>query len=75
MVDYFVKSSLLSSLVSSQYKSLIFIPLKEFKVITIEVMINVQKQVKDIMKMVEETNTMITEMEETILKASVSTIR
>jgi len=33
-------------------------------------MIDVQKQVKDIIKMAEETNTMITEIEGTILKAS-----
>ena len=35
-------------------------------------MINVQKQVKDIMKMVEETNTIIMEIEKTILKASIN---
>ena len=33
-------------------------------------MINMQKQVQDIIKLVEEANTMITEIEETILKAS-----
>ena len=33
-------------------------------------MIDVQRQVKDIMKMAKEINTMITEIEETILKAS-----
>ena len=33
-------------------------------------MIDVQKQVRDIMKIAAETNTMITEMENTILKAS-----
>ena len=35
----------------------------------LEVMIDVQKQVKDMMKIVAETNTTITEMEDTILKA------
>ena len=33
-------------------------------------MIDIQKQVKDMMKMAEETNTTITEMEGTILKSS-----
>jgi len=36
----------------------------------IEVIIDVQKQVKDIMKMAKETNTTIMEIEELILKAS-----
>ena len=36
----------------------------------IEAMINIQRQVKDMMKMAEEMNTTITEMEGTILKAS-----
>jgi len=36
----------------------------------IETMIDVQKQVKDIVKLEEEVNTTITEIEETILKAS-----
>jgi len=36
----------------------------------LEVMIDVQKQVRDMMKIVVETNTMIMEMEDTILKAS-----
>ena len=36
----------------------------------LEAMINVQKQVKDMMKIVEETNMIITEMKSTILKAS-----
>jgi len=35
-------------------------------------MIDIQKQVKDMMKIVAETNTMITEMEDTILKASIN---
>ena len=35
----------------------------------LDVMIDVQKQVKDMMKIVAETNTTITEMEDTILKA------
>ena len=35
-------------------------------------MIDVQRQVRDIMKMAEEVNTTITEMEETILKASIN---
>ena len=38
----------------------------------LERMINVQKQVKDIMKIIAEANTMITEIEETILKASIN---
>ena len=38
----------------------------------IEVMIDVQRQVKDIIKTVGETNTTITEMEENVLKASVN---
>ena len=36
----------------------------------LEAMIDVQKQVKDMMKIAAETNTTITEMEDTILKAS-----
>ena len=36
----------------------------------IETMINVQKQVQNIIKLVEKTNTTIMEMEGTILKAS-----
>ena len=36
----------------------------------LEVMIDMQKQVKDMMKIAAETNTTITEMEDTILKAS-----
>ena len=36
-----------------------------------EVMIDVQRQVQNIIKIVKETNTTITEMERTILKASV----
>ena len=36
----------------------------------LEVMIDVQKQIRDMMKIVEEANTMITEIESTILKAS-----
>jgi len=35
-------------------------------------MIDVQKQVRDMMKIAEEANTTITEMEETILKASIN---
>ena len=35
-------------------------------------MIDVQRQVKNIIKIAEETNTMITEMEGNILKASVN---
>ena len=38
----------------------------------LEAMIDVQKQVKDIMKIVAETNTTITEMEDSILKASIN---
>jgi len=38
----------------------------------LEVMIDVQKQVWEMIKMAEEANTMITEMEETILKASIN---
>jgi len=38
----------------------------------IEAMIDVQRIVKDMKKMVEETNTMITEMERTILMASIN---
>ena len=38
----------------------------------LEVMIDVQKQVWDIIKIVEETNMMIMEMEGTILKASIN---
>ena len=38
----------------------------------LEAMIDVQKQVKDIMKIAMETNTMVTEMEDTILKASIN---
>jgi len=38
----------------------------------IEVMINVQRMVKDLKKIVEETNTMITEMEGIILMASIN---
>ena len=36
----------------------------------LEAMIDVQKQVRDMMKIAAETNTMIIEMEDTILKAS-----
>ena len=36
----------------------------------LETMIDVQKQVKDMMKIVEEANTMMTEIEGSILKAS-----
>ena len=36
----------------------------------LEAMIDVQKQVRDMMKIAAETNAMITEMEDTILKAS-----
>ena len=35
-------------------------------------MINIQKQVQDMMKIAEETNIMITEMEQTILQASIN---
>jgi len=38
----------------------------------LEAMIDVQKQVKDMMKIVAETNTIITEMEDSILKASIN---
>jgi len=38
----------------------------------IEVMIDIQKQVWDMMKIARETNTTITEMEQTILQASVN---
>ena len=38
----------------------------------LEVMIDMQKQVWDMMKMAEETNTMIIEMEGIILKASIN---
>jgi len=38
----------------------------------LEVIIDVQKQIQDIMKIAAETNTTITEMEETILKASIN---
>jgi len=38
----------------------------------LEVMIDVQRQVQDILKMAEEANTTITEMEGTILKASIN---
>jgi len=38
----------------------------------LEAMIDVQKQVKDMMKIAAETNTMITEMKDTILKASIN---
>ena len=38
----------------------------------IEAIINVQRQVKDIMKIVEEINTMIIEMKGTILKANIN---
>ena len=38
----------------------------------IETMIDVQRMVKDLKKIVEETNMMITEMEETILMASIN---
>ena len=38
----------------------------------IEAMINIQKHVRDIMKIARETNTMITEMEQTILQASIN---
>jgi len=38
----------------------------------LEMMIDVQKQVREIMKIVEEVNTMITEIEGTILKASIN---
>jgi len=38
----------------------------------LEAMIDIHKQVKDMMKIVGETNTMIIEMEKTILKTSVN---
>jgi len=38
----------------------------------LEAIIDVQKQVRDMMKIAAETNTIITEMEDTILKASVN---
>ena len=38
----------------------------------IKAMIDVQRQVKDIMKIVEETNITVTEMKRTILKASIN---
>ena len=38
----------------------------------LEAMIDVQKQVKDIMKIAVETNTMVMEIEDTILKASIN---
>ena len=38
----------------------------------LEVMIDIQKQVQDIIKIAKETNMMITEMEEIILKASIN---
>ena len=38
----------------------------------LEAMINIQRQVKGIMKIAREINTMITEMEETILKANIN---
>ena len=38
----------------------------------IEVMIDVQRQVKDIMKMIEETNMTIMEIEGSILKTSIN---
>jgi len=38
----------------------------------LEVMIDVQKQVQDMIKIAKETNTMITEVEGTILKASIN---
>ena len=38
----------------------------------LEAMIDVQKQVRDMMKIVVETNTTIIEMEDTILKASIN---
>ena len=38
----------------------------------LEAMINVQRQIKDMMKRVAETNMMITEMEDSILKASIN---
>ena len=38
----------------------------------LEAMINIQRQVKDVMKIVAEANTIITEIEDIILKASVN---
>ena len=38
----------------------------------IEAMIDIQKQVQDMMKIAGETNTMITEMEQTIIQASIN---
>jgi len=38
----------------------------------LEAMIDVQKQVREMMKIAEEANTTITEMEDTILKASIN---
>jgi len=38
----------------------------------LEAMIDMQKQVREMMKMAEEANTTITEMEDTILKASIN---
>ena len=38
----------------------------------LEVMIDMQRQVKDMMKIVTETNMTITEMKDTILKASIN---
>ena len=38
----------------------------------LEAMIDIQKQVQNMMKIVKETNTMIIEMKDTILKASVN---
>ena len=38
----------------------------------IKAMINIQRQVKDMMKIAEETNMTIIEMERTILKASIN---
>ena len=37
----------------------------------IEVIINIQKQVRDMIKIAEETNTMIIEIEQTVLQASI----
>ena len=38
----------------------------------LEVMIDIQRQVKDMMKIAVETNMMITEIEDSILKASIN---
>ena len=38
----------------------------------LEAMINVQRQIKDMMKIAAETNTTIIEMEDSILKASIN---